>query len=254
MQVSDNDHKSRIEESPKNARTHVYYRNVIARETAANALGHVMRSAAMREYGIEDSQIHLLTEYEPRAFGLDIPEPVLREAYIMLPDLSPMIGWETGRASEPAFMDMNLHSVRRPRRSCPPGAPLSPPSSTLSPPSSTLRSRPARFAAVQHALAYHRLAQQTARCPFDPQVRGDSTPSVCLYQHDLDDPMNPAGLLIAYAEKVPLSQLSSLLTALCVRWALLRPTRQLPTHLPTRRSTSSPCAPTSTPLPWAPRA
>jgi len=142
LQVSDNDHKSRIEESPKNARTHVYYRNVIARETAANALGHVMRSAAMREYGIEDSQIHLLTEYEPRAFGLDIPEPVLREAYIMLPDLSPMIGWETGRASEPAFMDMNLHSVR-----------------------------------------------------------GDSTPSVCLYQHDLDDPMNPAGLLIAYAEK-----------------------------------------------------
>ena len=29
-------------------------------------------------------------------------------------------------------------------------------------------------------------------------VRGDSRPSVCLYQHDLADPMNPLGLLIAY--------------------------------------------------------
>ena len=29
-------------------------------------------------------------------------------------------------------------------------------------------------------------------------VRGDSRPSVCVYQHDLADPMNPLGLLIAY--------------------------------------------------------
>ena len=35
----------------------------------------------------------------------------MREAYLMQADLTPIIGWETGRASEPAFMDMNLHSV-----------------------------------------------------------------------------------------------------------------------------------------------
>lgn len=60
----------------------------------------------------------------------------------MQPDLSPVIGWQTGRASEPAFMDMNLHSLR-----------------------------------------------------------GNSTPSVVLYQSDLSDPMNAQGLLIAYAER-----------------------------------------------------
>jgi len=32
--------------------------------------------------------------------------------YIIRADISPMVGWETGRASEPAFMDMNLHAVR----------------------------------------------------------------------------------------------------------------------------------------------
>ena len=53
-----------------------------------------------------------------------------------------MVGWETGRASEPEFMNMNLHAVR-----------------------------------------------------------GDSSPPVVLYQFDQADPMNPLGLLIAYAEK-----------------------------------------------------
>ena len=31
-------------------------------------------------------------------------------------------------------------------------------------------------------------------------VRGNSTPRVVLYQYDLSDPLNPAGVLIAYAE------------------------------------------------------
>lgn len=60
----------------------------------------------------------------------------------MRPDLSPMVGWETGRASEPSFMDMNLNSVR-----------------------------------------------------------SRSEPQVVLYQYDITDPMNPLGLLMAYAEK-----------------------------------------------------
>jgi hypothetical protein len=63
----------------------------------------------------------------------------MRNVYIEKADISPVIGWETGRPSVPQYMDMNLHSVR-----------------------------------------------------------GDSRPSVCVYQHDLADPMNPLGLLIAY--------------------------------------------------------
>ena len=35
------------------------------------------------------------------ARGVDLQAPAARE-----------VGWETGRDSEPAFMDMNLHAVR----------------------------------------------------------------------------------------------------------------------------------------------
>ena len=34
------------------------------------------------------------------------------EVYIMGPDLTPVVGWETGRDSEPAFLDMNRHALR----------------------------------------------------------------------------------------------------------------------------------------------
>jgi len=74
--------------------------------------------------------------------GVSVPEPVLHEAYLMMPDLSPVMGWETGRRSEPAFMDMNLHAIR-----------------------------------------------------------DASEPRVVLFQFDEADPMNPRGLLIAYAEE-----------------------------------------------------
>ena len=30
----------------------------------------------------------------------------------MRPDVSPAVGWETGRGSEPAFLDMNRHALR----------------------------------------------------------------------------------------------------------------------------------------------
>ena len=110
-QVSDNAHKKFVEPSPKDARTCIYYRNVIARQTAESALTEVMRETTPH-LQIDDPTIHYISDHEPHSFGLDIPEPVVRQAYIMLPDLTPIIGWETGRASEPAFMDMNLHSVR----------------------------------------------------------------------------------------------------------------------------------------------
>ena len=53
-----------------------------------------------------------LSYYEPHAFGLDVPELVLKEVYIERADVTPAVGWETGRDSEPAFLDMNLHATR----------------------------------------------------------------------------------------------------------------------------------------------
>jgi len=91
----------------------------------------------------QDPVIRPLVKYVKNGtFGLDVPEQVVREVYIMQPDLSPVVGWETGRNSEPAFMDMNLHSTRE----------------------------------VGEA-------------------------AVCVMQWDLSDPLNSAGLLVAYAEQ-----------------------------------------------------
>ena len=115
----------------------------MAREEALATLTKVMREeGASMEISV--AQIFTIHTYEPKTFGLDVPEPVVREAYIMRPDLSPIIGWETGRPSVPFFMELNLEAVR-----------------------------------------------------------GSSLPRVVLYQLDLGDPMNPHGLLIAYAEAVP---------------------------------------------------
>lgn len=138
IQISDNKHKNDVEESPKDARTKIFFRNRLAREQASKSLDKVLKEASLK---IDDPTIKIIADYEPQSFGLDVPEPLMKEAYIMRPELSPMVGWETGRQSEPAFMDMNLHSTR-----------------------------------------------------------GSSTPEVVLYQYDLADPMNPLGLLVAYAE------------------------------------------------------
>jgi len=70
------------------------------------------------------------------------------EFYVLRPDLSPLLGWETGRPSQPAFLNMNLHSVRWTKDGTPP-----------------------------------------------------SDPSACLYQFDKGNPLNPSGLLMAYAEE-----------------------------------------------------
>mmetsp|Transcript_44833 Transcript_44833/g.104700 ORF Transcript_44833/g.104700 Transcript_44833/m.104700 type:complete len:828 (-) Transcript_44833:166-2649(-) len=139
IQISDNRHKWDVEESPKDTRTKIFYRSKAAREQAHGSLTKVIKEAKLLR--MDDPNIKVITDYEPITFGLDVPEPLMREAYIMKPDLSPMVGWETGRQSEPAFMDMNLHAVR-----------------------------------------------------------GDTSPEVVLYQYDLADPMNPLGLLVAYAE------------------------------------------------------
>ncbi|CAE7457047.1 P4H11 [Symbiodinium natans] len=89
----------------------------------------------------KDRSIRHVDDFQPESWGLDLPEPLIREMYIVRSDLTPVMGWETGRRSEPAFMDMNLHAIR-----------------------------------------------------------GKSEPQVVLYQYDESDPMNPRGLLIAYAE------------------------------------------------------
>eukprot|EP00928_Gymnodinium_smaydae_P061846 TRINITY_DN45825_c0_g1_i1.p1 TRINITY_DN45825_c0_g1~~TRINITY_DN45825_c0_g1_i1.p1 ORF type:complete len:962 (+),score=132.66 TRINITY_DN45825_c0_g1_i1:67-2952(+) len=139
VQIHVNEHKNKIEESPSDSRVTIYYKTPAARNEALFILQSILNDA---DLDIDHDVLLDVDSYAPQVFGLDIPEPLLREAYIMRQDITPVVGWETGRVSEPAFMDMNLHAVR-----------------------------------------------------------GLSDPVVALLQFDENNPMNPHGLLIAYAEQ-----------------------------------------------------
>lgn len=140
IQISDNSHKSKIEASPPDARLQVFYQSDDERELALIALEAVMQTLLQAD---KDGLLQPTEKVDSYTgvFGLDMPELAMREAYIMQADISHRVGWETGRHSEPAYMDANLQAAR-----------------------------------------------------------GGSKPTVVLYQFDQTDPMNPNGLLIAYAE------------------------------------------------------
>lgn len=110
VQISDNKHKPMVEQSPPDARLKLYFKTKAAREEAVKKLEGILTEHAGLD--IARPVIDLIDDYAPKVYGIDLPEPLLREAYIMRPDLSPVMGWEVGRRSEPAFMDMNLHAIR----------------------------------------------------------------------------------------------------------------------------------------------
>lgn len=139
LQISKNGHKAEIQPSLREHRVHVYFQSRASREAALAELVSIMAEPQLREL-IERPEIYPLNAYQ-RVHGLDVPELLLREAYITRPDIEPVLGWETGRPSQPSFMDMNINSVTKP-----------------------------------------------------------SEPAVVLYQMDKTWPMNPKGLLMAYAE------------------------------------------------------
>eukprot|EP00316_Scyphosphaera_apsteinii_P007806 CAMPEP_0119346668 /NCGR_PEP_ID=MMETSP1333-20130426/108123_1 /TAXON_ID=418940 /ORGANISM="Scyphosphaera apsteinii, Strain RCC1455" /LENGTH=849 /DNA_ID=CAMNT_0007359179 /DNA_START=509 /DNA_END=3059 /DNA_ORIENTATION=- len=145
LQISRNEHKKELGASPSDARTRIFYQSA-----AACAAAHAALESSLVELQVEKGQrlkidaieIRHISQYEPDAYGLDVPEALLKEVYILRADVSPSVGWETGRESEPAFLEMNLNALR-----------------------------------------------------------DGGSPPVVLYQFDNKDPMNPLGLLMAYAEE-----------------------------------------------------
>jgi len=111
MQISDNKHKSMIEKSPPDAVTTIYFHNKAAMEEARKAMENVLKDCG-NDLQVDKRTLEVVEDYVPNAYGLLVAEGLVREAYIMRPDISPWVGWETGRKSEPAFMDMNLHAIR----------------------------------------------------------------------------------------------------------------------------------------------
>jgi len=139
LQISNNLHKKFIEQSPPDARLMIFYSSEVARTRAIQELEPLLDSA--RGLVIEGERAIRIVNDWSGVYGIDLPEPVMQEAYIKQADMSAVAGWETGRQSEPAFMNMNLHAVR-----------------------------------------------------------STDEPRVVLYQFDKENPMNPHGLLLSYAE------------------------------------------------------
>lgn len=142
VQISEEAHKKKVGTSPRDGRLSIYFQSQAARERVVLQLGPILgeiqyagRQAmeqlhewkegtlVLDEHRIEplciqelwfmdEPQIRLLDEHAPKAWGIDIPERLFMEAFVMRQDISHPQGWDTGRPSEPAYMDLNLHSTR----------------------------------------------------------------------------------------------------------------------------------------------
>jgi hypothetical protein len=137
VQIHKDAHKDKVEEPPHWSRFRVYYKSELQRTEARagmEALKKFWFAWCKRGLG----EILDLNDYADM-YGLDVPEFLFMDAYVRRADVRPMVGWETGRDSEPAFMNMNLHTLR-----------------------------------------------------------GTSSPTVVLLQHDTLEAMTPRGLLVAY--------------------------------------------------------
>jgi len=69
---------------------------------------HMVNVARLR---LSDPTIMLIDE---SGFGVDVPQRLVWETYIMRQDITRTGEWESGRGSEPDYMDLNLQSARHP--------------------------------------------------------------------------------------------------------------------------------------------
>merc|ERR1712093_225867 len=85
-QVSDNKHKPMIEQSPSSARTKMYYKSKSSRAEVKQKMERIALEMG-RDLHMDDPTIKMLDDYAPDVYGINVPEPLVREAYIMRPDL-----------------------------------------------------------------------------------------------------------------------------------------------------------------------
>lgn len=64
---------------------------------------------------MKDPLIRILDEYAPERYGIEMPERLFWETYIVRQDITRKQGCEycTGRPSQPAFQDLNLSALRK---------------------------------------------------------------------------------------------------------------------------------------------
>lgn len=71
-------------------------------------------SRILNEWEMSDPSIILINDYSPKCFGLDLPQRLFWEGYVMRADISREPGsiYDTGRPSRPSFQDMNFASIK----------------------------------------------------------------------------------------------------------------------------------------------
>jgi len=142
MQIHEETHKEKILTLPKDSSICIFFASADMRDDAAEhvaligeemlsgfysaqkametkALNSKTKNEIMRKYMWEmiDPEIVIIDEYadaEAPAFGLEIPERLFWEAFVVRRDISRDASskYATGRPSHPAFQDMNFASLR----------------------------------------------------------------------------------------------------------------------------------------------
>jgi hypothetical protein len=139
VQIHDNSHKRLVGTSPKDSTLRIYYRSAEARDAAfeilAAVLDEMISASEAAESALEEEKAsgvplddevrerhlsHLLwlmaapeiEKLDEFGSGLELPERLFLEACVVRRDITRRDDWTTGRPSEPAFMELNLHSAR----------------------------------------------------------------------------------------------------------------------------------------------
>jgi len=101
IQISDNEHKSKVENPEAETRLWIFFKTAENRETVIHELQAVMAKWRQDHPSWKNRTITQIDDWKEEpyaAFGIECSEAIMHEAYIMMPDLSPITGWETGRA------------------------------------------------------------------------------------------------------------------------------------------------------------
>jgi len=139
IQIYEEQHKERIRECVRDKTMRVFFPAEKARDEAADMLNDVVEmmmffvqdaiqmlsNPEITEEQEKEVMKHLqwdgsdlgvvkLNSYAPQCYGVEISERLFWEGFVMMQDCSrpPGSKFETGRPSEPAFMDMNFKAVR----------------------------------------------------------------------------------------------------------------------------------------------
>mmetsp|Transcript_5317 Transcript_5317/g.7525 ORF Transcript_5317/g.7525 Transcript_5317/m.7525 type:complete len:885 (-) Transcript_5317:114-2768(-) len=144
LQIHEEEHKKTIRTLPRDGSIRIFFSSEEGRDKAAETCEHFLTKmlatvkkskeimADESEHDEEtleeamgnmlldmsDARVQAIDDYAPKTYGIEIPDRLLWEAFVVPADISRPKGsdYETGRSSEPNFQDMNFASLRKPAK------------------------------------------------------------------------------------------------------------------------------------------